>query len=338
MLERNFSLKSLNTFGLDIKAAAYLRISEVKQLGNLPDNVPRPFLFLGGGSNMLFTQDYPGTVIHIDLRGRGVVEAQKLSESSQEVFAYAGENWHEFVRYTLQLNLGGLENLSLIPGNVGTAPVQNIGAYGVEIKDVLSKVEAWDVVENKLVSFDKEDCGFSYRNSFFKNEGKGRYIITKVFFRLSKNPVIHTAYGAIQNELAAMNVSQPDIHDVARAVIRIRMSKLPDPAILGNCGSFFKNPIIEEKLAHSLKEKYPDIPIYSTDQQGFVKISAGWLIEKAGWKGKAVGAVSMHAKQALVLTNLGSATGKELLEHSQRVKFAVKEEFNIQLEEEVNII
>lgn len=335
MVKYNFSLKSLNTFGLNVSAAAYVRINDVAMFEKLPKNLPLPYFFLGGGSNILFTKNFPGTVLHIDIRGRGV---ESSDENQSIVYSYAGENWHEFVRYTLQLNLGGLENLSLIPGNVGTAPVQNIGAYGVEIKDVLFGLEAWDLNTGQLLNFRPEDCEFDYRTSIFKKEGKNRYIITKVYFRLDKNPSIKTSYGAIQDELKKLNIENPDIHDVSRAVIRIRMSKLPDPNVLGNCGSFFKNPLIEIAQAESLATEFPDIPIYPTGNDHLRKVSAGWLIEKCGWKGKVIGQVAMHEKQALVLTNLGNANGEELRQHALRVKKSVFEKFNIQLEEEVNIL
>lgn len=330
----DFSLKSLNTFGLDIQTRHYVRITDYESL-KLIDDLPKPWFFLGGGSNILFTRDFPGTVIHIDLRGRGIV---KQTHDHSFVFGMAGENWHEFVRYTLQLNLGGIENLSLIPGNLGTAPVQNIGAYGVELKDVLDSVEAYDIEKKTLQTFTNTECGFSYRNSMFKQTGRGRYIITRVILKLSLNPSVKTTYGAIQSELERMQINTPDIHDVARAVIRIRMSKLPDPAMLGNCGSFFKNPFIEKDIAHTLKEKYPDMPRYPSTVEDMVKVPAGWLIEQSGWKGKAIGQVSMHKHQALVLVNLGNATGEALKLHALRVKESVEDKFGIMLEEEVNIL
>jgi UDP-N-acetylmuramate dehydrogenase len=334
IVQQNVSLKSLNTFGLDVRASQYLRVSNVEDLEVIKD-LPKPWFFLGGGSNILFTKDFQGSIIHIDLRGRGIVR-----ETDADVFVYgmAGENWHEFVRYTLQLNLGGIENLALIPGNLGTAPVQNIGAYGVEIKDVIDAVEAFDTHSGERRVFSAEECRFSYRNSMFKGEGKDRYIITKVTLKLSKSPELNTGYGAIKSELEAMNIKSPDIHDVARAVVRIRMAKLPDPAKLGNCGSFFKNPIVDKAHADDLLSKFIDMPTYPTQREGMVKIPAGWLIERSGWKGKVVGNVSMHKNQALVLVNLGNATGKELYEHAVRVKESVAQTFGIVLEEEVNVL
>ncbi|MCC5918992.1 MAG: UDP-N-acetylmuramate dehydrogenase [Cryomorphaceae bacterium] len=332
---KNFSLKSLNTFGLDVQTREYVRIHSTEDLQNLPADLPKPWFFLGGGSNILFTRDFPGTVLHIDLRGRGIASE---NEHEAVVFGMAGENWHEFVSYTLQLNLGGIENLSLIPGNVGTAPVQNIGAYGVELRDVFDHLEAYDLDTGKMVSLTLEDCDFAYRNSIFKRTGKNRYIITKVFLRLQKHPQIKTHYGAIAQELETMQISNPDIHDVARAVIRIRKSKLPDPADLGNCGSFFKNPVIDTHHLEKLKKDYPDIPNFPTNTANKTKVPAGWLIEQSGWKGKAIGSVSMHNRQALVLVNLGKATGKELLAHAARVKESVVEKFGIHLEEEVNVL
>ncbi len=334
IVQHNASLKSLNTFGLDVRANSYVRISSIEDLKHV-EELPKPWFILGGGSNILFTKDFPGTVIHVDIRGRGI-EGENKNDAL--VYGMAGENWHEFVRYTLQLSLGGIENLALIPGNLGTAPVQNIGAYGVEIKDVLERVEAFDLITQDVKCFSCAECRFSYRNSIFKGSEKGRYIITKVVLRLSKSPTVNTSYGAIQSELSSMGIVQPDIHDVARAVIRIRMSKLPDPAMLGNCGSFFKNPIINASVAERLQREHTTMPSYQTQREGMVKIPAGWLIENAGWKGKPIGNVSMHKHQALVLVNLGNATGNELYEHAQRVKQSVTETFGIDLEEEVNVL
>ena len=333
VVKENASLKSLNTFGLDVHAAHYVRITSREELRNIKQ-LPKPWFFLGGGSNILFTRSFPGTIIHIDLRGRGII-----SEDGDDVLVYgmAGENWHEFVRYTLQLDLGGIENLSLIPGNLGTAPVQNIGAYGVEIKDVFHELEAFDTEKGEFIIFNAEDCQFAYRQSYFKQEGKGRYIITKVVLKLSRQHTLHTGYGAIGSELQNMGITNPDIHDVSRAVVRIRMSKLPDPAMLGNCGSFFKNPIVSKEKVDDLLKRFPDMPFYPVSDAE-TKVPAGWLIEHCGWKGKAEGNVSMHKQQALVLINLGNASGEELYAHAQRVKQSVKDFFDIQLEEEVNVL
>ncbi|MCH8546060.1 MAG: UDP-N-acetylmuramate dehydrogenase [Cryomorphaceae bacterium] len=333
VVKENASLKSLNTFGLDVVAARYARITSREELYKIKE-LPKPWFFLGGGSNILFTRDFPGTIIHIDLRGRGID-----ADNGNDVLVYgmAGENWHEFVRYTLQLDLGGIENLSLIPGNLGTAPVQNIGAYGVEIKDVFHELEAFDTENGEFVKFNAQDCQFDYRQSFFKQKGKGRYIITKVVLKLSRKHKLHTGYGAITSELENMGIHAPDIHDISRAVVRIRMSKLPDPAMLGNCGSFFKNPVVSKEKAESLLKKHPEMPSYPVSDTE-TKIPAGWLIEQCGWKGKAEGNASMHKQQALVLINLGNASGAELYAHAQRVKQSVKAFFDIQLEEEVNVL
>lgn len=292
-----------------------------------------PQLILGGGSNILLTKNVEGLVLKIEIGG---IEEVKEDVKHIYVRAGAGENWHAFVQYTIQRNWGGLENLSLIPGNVGAAPIQNIGAYGVELKDVFYELEAYDRKEKKIFSFGVNDCQFDYRSSIFKTSGKGRYIILNVTFILHKHPVLNTHYGAIREELKKMDITSPTIQDVSRAVIKIRRSKLPDPADIGNAGSFFKNPVIDQKSFLFLSEKYPDIPAYPHEDQS-VKLAAGWLIEQCGWKGYREGDAGVHKNQALVLVNYGKATGREIYALSEKILESVQKKFGVELEVEVNI-
>jgi UDP-N-acetylmuramate dehydrogenase len=295
--------------------------------------IKEPLLILGGGSNILLTRNVDGLVLKIDING---VDEVKEDGTHVYVKAGAGENWHEFVEHTIKRNWGGLENLSLIPGNVGAAPIQNIGAYGAELKDVFYELEAYDRKGKKVYSFGVNDCKFSYRDSIFKSAEKGRYIILNVTFILNKNPVLNTSYGAIREELKKMGVSSPTIGDVSQAVIKIRRSKLPDPAEIGNAGSFFKNPVVDQALFLSLLSKYPDIPAYPHEDQS-VKLAAGWLIEQCGLKGYRKGDAGVHNKQALVLVNYGKATGKEIFELSEKIAASVKKKFGVHLEREVNV-
>ena len=299
--QKQFSLKNLNTFGIEAKAKLYARINDIEILKQVIQENPNEKLFiLGGGSNMLLTQDMDALVLHIDLKG---IEITKEDENHVWVTAQAGENWHEFVIWTLNHNLGGLENLSLIPGNVGTTPIQNIGAYGVEIKDMMDSCSALHIQTLATKTFSNEDCQFSYRESVFKNELKNQYIITEVTFKLTKNAhQLHTSYGAIETELKTQNIENPTIQDVSRAVIAIRESKLPNPKILGNSGSFFKNPIIHQNQFLEIQTKFPEMPHYHLENN-LVKVPAGWLIEKAGFKGKKFGNAGIRKNQALVLVN-----------------------------------
>lgn len=284
---------------------------------------------------MLLTKDIDAFVAHINLKGITIV-SEKDSEVMVE--AMAGENWHEFVLYTIEKGFGGLENLSLIPGNVGTAPIQNIGAYGVELKDVFESCTAYDVETHEKIVFSKADCKFGYRNSIFKNEAKGRYVITSVVFNLTKtNHKLSTSYGAIQAKLEENNVDQPTIADISKAVISIRQSKLPDPAELGNSGSFFKNPVISSAHFKEFRRKYPQAPFYEVSATEF-KIPAGWLIEQAGFKGQRFGDAGVHKNQALVLVNYGKASGSEIWELALLIQKKVKEVFDIYIEPEVNVI
>jgi UDP-N-acetylmuramate dehydrogenase len=292
---------------------------------------------LSGGSNVLFRKNIKKPVIHINLKG---IEISEINESQNHVLVkvQAGENWHEFVLWCLKNNFGGTENLSLIPGKAGTSPMQNIGAYGVEIKDIFHQLEALEISSNTIRSFDKQSCNFGYRESIFKNVQKNKYIITSVTFRLTrKNHKLNTSYGAIQQELKNNSIYKPSITDISNAVIAIRKSKLPDPKEIGNSGSFFKNPVISKGQFTRLKRDYPEIPNYviSTD---FVKIPAGWLIEQCGFKGNRFGNAGVHDKQALVLVNHGNATGQEIYELSLKILKAVLDKFDIDLDIEVNII
>lgn len=335
-ITQNASLKSYNTFGIDVKAKSLISVTSIEDLVSvLKKNYAEDLLILGGGSNMLLTKDVDANVVHIAIKGTEVIR-----ETNEFVFvkANAGENWHEFVLFTLQNNWGGLENLSLIPGNVGTSPIQNIGAYGVELKDYFVSCEAINIQTLELVNFTAAECEFDYRNSIFKSKVKGEYIITNVVFKLTKNKHnILTSYGAIDEELKKMGIKNPGIVDVSNAVIKIRQQKLPDPKELGNSGSFFKNPIITLKEFEILKEAFPEMPNYLVDEDS-IKIPAGWLIDKAGLKGFRDGDAGIHKNQALVLVNYGEATGREILNLAQKVQTEIYSKFKIHLEPEVNII
>lgn len=331
----NTSLKDLNTFGIDVKAKKLIRLSTVEDLKTVLQQAYSSDIFiLGGGSNMLLTADVNKTILHIALKGKRVI-----SENGNEVIvqAMAGENWHKFILWTLEQNFGGLENLSLIPGNVGTAPIQNIGAYGVELKDVFKSCEAINVQTLETRTFNLNDCEFGYRNSVFKNSLKGKYIITSVNFRLTKDQhQLRTDYGAIKTALAERKIENPGIKDISDVVISIRQQKLPDPAEIGNSGSFFKNPVIRMDEFKKLQDEFPEIPHYPLSDSE-VKIPAGWLIEKAGLKGYRKGDAGVHQNQALVLVNYGEATGREILELSEYVREKVRSKFGILLTPEVNI-
>ena len=330
----NFSLKNHNTFGIEAKAKQFIAIHSKEELASLLENHKDIFI-LGGGSNMLLTKDIEKLVVHIDIKGIEVIDA---TEDFVWVKANAGENWHEFVRYCIDHNYGGIENLSLIPGNVGTTPIQNIGAYGVEIKDTFFSCEAMEIGSQKLVTFDKDTCHFGYRESIFKNELKNQYIITSVTFKLTKrNHVLNTSYGAIETELTAKGIVNPSLKEISNAVIAIRKSKLPDPKELGNSGSFFKNPIIKKADYEKIVTLFPEMPYYTVSETE-VKVPAGWLIEKAGFKGKRFGDAGIHKNQALVLVNYGTATGSEILAVSKDIQKTIFDLFGIHIEAEVNII
>lgn len=331
-VQKNISLLPYNSFHLDVHASEFISVKTMEELKNILDN-REPQLVLGGGSNVLLTRNVDGLVLKIGIRG---IEEVKEDNAYIYVRAGAGELWHGLVQHTMDRNWGGLENLSLIPGEVGAAPIQNIGAYGVELKDVFYELEAYDRKEKKVFTFGVNDCLFGYRDSIFKSARKERYIILNVTFILRKNPVLNTHYGAIREELKLMGVKSPTIQDVSKAVIKIRRSKLPDPAVIGNAGSFFKNPVVDQAKFLSLSEKYPEMPAYPHEDQS-VKLAAGWLIEQCGWKGYRRGDAGVHINQALVLVNYGKATGKEIYELSEKILTSVYKKFGIPLEREVNI-
>lgn len=337
-MQENFSLKPYNTFGVDAQAKYFVEINSIEELRDaltFSKKNTLPLLFLGGGSNTLLTKDFDGLAIKLNLKG---ISEKDLNENEVLVTAKAGENWHEFVMHCLSKNYGGLENLSLIPGNVGTSPMQNIGAYGTEIKDVFVCCQVLDLENFELTTFDLEKCRLGYRDSIFKQEGKGRYIILDVTFKLTKKEhQIKTEYGAITSELENLGITNPTIQDVSKAVINIRQSKLPDPKHIGNAGSFFKNPTIPLVQFEDLKQKFSNIQGYPNGDM--VKVPAGWLIEQCGWKGKQIGNVASHKLQSLVIINAtGKATGKEIFDFSTEIINSVQEKFGIELEREVNII
>jgi UDP-N-acetylmuramate dehydrogenase len=336
MIEVGFSLKSLNTFGVAVNAAAFARFSSIHELIAVlkQNNHNLPLYILGGGSNILFTKDCPSLVLKNEMLGKAIVAE---SDELLTIKVGAGEKWHDFVLYAVSKGWGGIENLSLIPGSVGASPMQNIGAYGVEIKDVFESLEAFHIESGEIHTFSKEDCRFGYRESVFKRELKNEYIITSVSFNLMKKPLFNTAYGAIQQEIERAGVTELSVKAISDAVIRIRQSKLPDPAVLGNAGSFFKNPVVAQEIADNVLKNWPDAPNYP-QQDGSVKLAAGWLIEKAGLKGYRTATCGVHEKQALVLVNYGGATGQEVVDLSQFVMDSVVEKFGVQLEREVNIL
>jgi len=334
MIQINKNLKEYNTFGISVKAemfAVFSSIEELKQILSFRNN--KKLLILGGGSNLLLTKDFDGLVIKNEIKRFEVIE-----ETASEVIVEsgAGENWHEFVLNCIDKGFGGIENLSLIPGSVGASPMQNIGAYGVEIKDVFESLSAYHIASGEIHYFDKTKCEFGYRESIFKNKVKGEYIILTVTFRLTKNPTINSSYGAINEQLKVMGIENPTIQELSAAVIAIRQSKLPDPKIIGNAGSFFKNPTVEIALLEQIQKNYPDIPNYPAVNGK--KLAAGWLIEKAGWKGRTFDNYGVHKLQALVLVNYGNCTGQEIFDLSSQIIQDVFEKFGVLLEREVNIL
>ena len=329
------SLKNHNTFGIECKARYFVSVETVEELKRVLSEKPSEALFLlGGGSNMLLTTDLEAFVIHLNLKG---IEIIKATETEVFVKAMAGENWHELVQYCIKNDFGGLENLSLIPGNVGTAPIQNIGAYGVELKDTFESCNTLEIDTLEEREFSKEECSFEYRNSIFKNELKGKYIITSVIFRLTKkNHKKNISYGDIQKILDDKNIEVPSIKDISEAIIAIRQSKLPDPKVLGNSGSFFKNPIVNSETFQEFRRNFPQAPFYEITPTEF-KIPAGWLIENAGFKGQRFGDAGVHKNQALVLVNYGNASGKEIWHLAMEIQKKVKEMTGIFIEPEVNV-
>ena len=335
-IQENFSLKDHNTFGVDVKARFFAEVTGLMQLRKLLDLSVYPNRFiLGGGSNLLLIDDIDALVMHIALKGITLFEEE---EDYVIIKAMAGENWHQLVLWCLEREYGGIENLSLIPGNTGTAPIQNIGAYGVELKDVFVSCEAMDLESLELVELSKEQCRFGYRDSIFKKEAKGKYIITSVKLKLTRKAhIIRTDYGGVQEQLNQMGVAVPGIKDVSAAIMHIRQKKLPDPALLGNSGSFFKNPILSKTRVEKLVKNHPEIPVYEVSESQ-VKVPAGWLIDQCGLKGYRKGDAGVHERQALVLVNYGKASGQEILELSREVQEKVQSKFDILLEPEVNIL
>ena len=333
----NYPLLKLNTFGVDVKAKYFTSINTINELIEATKtNVFKDLelLILGGGSNILFTKDFDGLVILNNIKGKEII-----SQNQQSIFLKigAGENWHELVMYCVDNGWGGIENLSLIPGNTGTAPMQNIGAYGVEIKETFLELEALEISSGKIVKFNNSDCEFGYRESVFKNKMKNQYIILNITLELKKNPVLNINYGDVKAILESQNIKNPAIKEVSNAIISIRQSKLPDPKKIGNSGSFFKNPIVSLNQLELIKKKYPNVVNYEINENEF-KIAAGWLIERAGWKGKKFNNYGIHEKQALVLVNYGLANGMEIFELSEKIILDIKDKFGIKLEREVNII
>jgi len=330
-----YSLKSYNTFGIDVKTKEFTSVCSVEELKNtLKKHQNKEVFILGGGSNVLFTKDVEKPVIQINIKGI------KITNQDQEcvlVEAMAGENWHEFVVWAIKNNFGGIENLSLIPGNVGAAPIQNIGAYGMEIKDVFHSCKAINIKTLETKTFTREECNFGYRESIFKKEKKGEYVIVSVQLKLTRsNHKISTSYGIIQSELQHKNITNPTISDISQVVIAIRKNKLPDPIELGNSGSFFKNPIISKDFFEKIQQQHPEIPFYSVSEEE-IKIPAGWLIEQIGFKGKRLEDAGVHQKQALVLVNYGKATGMEIYDLAKNIQQNVLKKFGITIETEVNI-
>ena len=329
-IQSNFSLKNYNTFGIEAKAKKFIAVHSIAELKSiLSANKNEKKFILGGGSNMLLTKDIEALVIHIDLKGKKII---KEDDDFVWVESQAGETWHDFVLWTIDNNFGGLENMSLIPGNVGTTPVQNIGAYGTEIKDTFVSCEAMNIATQEMKTFTNAECNFGYRESIFKNEVKDQFIITSVIYKLTKrNHKINTSYGDILTELAKKNITEPTLKEVSNAVITIRQSKL------GNSGSFFKNPILLKSDFEKIHQKFPDMKFYEVSETE-VKVPAGWLIEQAGLKGKRFGEAGVHKNQALVLVNYGNATGQEILAVAKEVQKTVFETFGIHIEAEVNVI
>ena len=337
MIYKNVSLKNYNTFGLDYEADCMIHVKNEQEAielfnGNIDWN--KPFLILGSGSNILFTSDFTGTILYPEISGIKI-EEQDLNKDEVIVSAGAGIIWDDFVAWTVENGFGGLENLSLIPGKVGATPVQNIGAYGVEVKDQIVNVRTLDVNDGTIRVFENNECEFGYRNSIFKKNEKGRYFITRVYYRLATNPPLNLRYFSLKEEVNKLGTET--LQNTRQAVINIRRSKLPDPGIIGNAGSFFKNPVVKMSVAENLKIMYPDLPVFA-DHEGYIKLASGWLIDKCGWKGIRSGDAGVHDKQALVLVNYGKATGKEIYNLSEDIKKSVSEKFDIDLEREVEVV
>ena len=335
LIQKNWPLIDFNTFGFNVTASEFISITDIDQLKELFDShqLKRTDIgILGGGSNITFTTNFEGLLLRNEIVGKTTIDEN--SESAIIEFG-GGEPWHGAVLHALSLNLGGIENLSLIPGTVGAAPIQNIGAYGVELKDVFRSLSAFHLPTGEIHHFDANSCEFGYRDSIFKREKRGNYFIVSVQLKLSKNASIKTQYGDIQSTLNAWEIAKPTIHDISKAVIQIRESKLPNPAEIGNCGSFFKNPVVSSEIIPALRVQFPDIKTFPAGM-GLTKVPAGWLIEKAGWKGFRRGDIGVHAKQALVLVNYGNGTGQEVIDLAHEIQADILSKFGIALEMEVN--
>lgn len=335
-IRENVSLKNFNTFGVEAIARYLVEINHEDELTELfsdPKWLQIPRLVLGGGSNVLFTKNFEGLVIKMNIRG---IE-HRISHEEVHIEAGAGENWNELVDYCVAHGFAGMENLSLIPGSVGASPVQNIGAYGVELKDVFESCQAFKISAQHKKTFVKEACGFGYRESIFKGELKNQYIITSVKFKLSLQPKINTKYGAIEDELRKREISDPTIQDISKVVSHIRVSKLPDPSTIGNAGSFFQNPVIDFADFEKLKSKFPDVVNFPAGNHK-IKLAAGWLIEQCGWKGQIIGQTGTFKNQALVLVNYGQASGAEIYALSSQIIDSVYNKFGVELHREVNIL
>jgi len=334
-IKKDYSLKSKNSFGLDINTQFFVEASTLDSISfslNYASYSNLPILVLGGGSNILFTKDFNGLVLHPIIKG---IEVTEDAPDSIIVKVGAGVNWDHLVEWSVLKGLGGLENLSFIPGNVGASPIQNIGAYGVEAKDTIVKVEGLNIVSKKIITLNSSECQFDYRNSIFKNELKNKVIITYVYFKLSKKPTLVTHYGNIEEEISTLG--EKSLGTVRQAVINIRKRKLPDPEKLGNAGSFFKNPVVSIETFNKIKGKFENAPSYPVSEN-IVKIPAGWLIEQCGWKGKRVGNCGVHKDQALVIVNYGNATGSDVLNLAKQIQKTVLDQFGVELEMEVNIV
>jgi UDP-N-acetylmuramate dehydrogenase len=334
-IQKNISLKPYNTFGIDCQAHCVIHVKTEKEARAFfmkEFSWKKPLLILGGGSNILFINNFKGTILCPEF---GRIRIEEQNNENVIISAGAGINWDKLVEWTVNLGFGGLENLSLIPGNVGAAPVQNIGAYGVEVKDTIIKVRTISVADGSTRFFSNDECKFGYRNSVFKNEEKGKYLIIRVYFSLKINPEPYLGYGSLKEEVKKFGV--PNLKNIRKAVINIRQSKLPDPEVIGNAGSFFKNPVVRKSAAGELKKKYPQI-IYYDDPSGGTKLAAGWLIEQCGWKGKRIGNAGVYDKQALVLVNYGKATGKEIFDFSEEIRKSVRRKFGVELDREVEVV
>jgi UDP-N-acetylmuramate dehydrogenase len=337
MIFRNVPLKKYNTFGLDYNAECMIHIGTQKEAKAIFDGTvkwKKPLLIIGSGSNILFTENFNGTIIYPEFMGIRI-EEENHKDGSVMVSSGAGVLWDDFVEWCVKNNFGGAENLSLIPGKVGATPVQNIGAYGIEVKDLIIKVKTLGIKDGLPRSFTNQECKFGYRNSIFKKEEKGNFLITRVYYMLKVNPLLNLCYDSLKEEVDKLG--EKTLINVRQAVINIRRSKLPDPEITGNAGSFFKNPVISKNIADNLKILYPDMPVYN-DQEGYTKLAAGWLIDQCGWKGKRNGDAGVHDRQALVLINYGKASGKDIYNLSEEIKRSVSEKFGVDLEREVEIV